>query len=288
MKYFFYPPFFRVAEEHNFPDAWESFCLKLLIIHEQTNEIHRREHPDQGIDLYYSAKQIAYQCKCVESGKSGDLNVKNIIESIRTARKVKARLGWKKYVLCVNVDVIGVAEEKIRKELPDIIIHSKSFWLHLCEKNTKYVERNFRLLLEIPLDDITTAIHNQFSPRYSKEIKRKLKSDEWKRNAFDIFVFLRMFDRLYRLKVVPDLKVKDLISVFKQVLGLPDSKTITVGQVSVSLSYSILFNGEKYSDSTSLKELNINPGSVIMLLIGYNWKDGKDSLDCWTCKSVFM
>src|SRR5260370_164353 len=117
MIYILHPPIFVVPEETSFADAWEAFCCKTLNVREQTDEIYRRHHPEQGIDLYFPTKQIAYQCKSVESGKSSDFNVARALESVRVAKQVQPELGWKEYAICTNVDITGSSEKRLRAEL---------------------------------------------------------------------------------------------------------------------------------------------------------------------------
>ncbi|HBN90794.1 MAG TPA: hypothetical protein DD408_16665, partial [Rheinheimera sp.] len=63
------PPFLYVPEEQDFSKAWEFFCCKLLNLSNMTTEIYVRNPPEQGVDIYYPSKKIAYQCKSVEYGK---------------------------------------------------------------------------------------------------------------------------------------------------------------------------------------------------------------------------
>src|SRR5882724_11915453 len=170
MDYYLYPPFFVVPEESNFADAWEAFCCKLLNLKEGTDSIYRRHPPEQGVDLYNPTKQIAYQCKSVESGKSGDFNVNKALSSIESARAAKTALAWDHYVLCTNVDISGTAEQKIRATLPDILIRPKSYWQSLCEEFETYVEKNFRRLLSIPPKRTLDTITRVFNTSYSDEL----------------------------------------------------------------------------------------------------------------------
>src|SRR5437870_5691049 len=83
MEYFFYPPFFEIAPEPSFDQAWESFCCLLLNLEHRTHDIRRRVPPDFGVDLYWPEQRIAYQCKAVLSGHAGDFAVSKAIRSIK-------------------------------------------------------------------------------------------------------------------------------------------------------------------------------------------------------------
>src|SRR5690349_4350784 len=132
--YQFFPPIFIVPEESNFPDSWEVFCCKLLNLENRTSSIHRRLPPESGVDLYYPEKKIAYQCKSVDTGLTTGFNLTKIKNSYNSALIIKSSLGWEKYVVCVNTELTGAQQENFARELPDVVILTKSFWISLCEK----------------------------------------------------------------------------------------------------------------------------------------------------------
>lgn len=64
--------------------------------------------------------------------------------------------------MCVNINLTGTAEWRLKTELPDIEIRSESFWQGLCEKNPEIVERNIRQLLEVGIHVTSRlALNNQ-------------------------------------------------------------------------------------------------------------------------------
>jgi hypothetical protein len=198
MIYTLYPPIFIVPEESDFSDAWEQFCCKLENLKEKTDEIYRRGAPEQGIDLYYPSKHIAYQCKSVESGKSGDFPLSKTIASIRAAKEVQAEVGWEVYTICTNVDITGNTERKIKAELSDAILHPQSFWVRLCEKYPDEVQRNFKIVVDIPQKRLLGTINSSFDSSYSSELKEKLKE-----YSFDILLYSQTNDKVYKLRVSP-------------------------------------------------------------------------------------
>lgn len=272
--YHLYPPFFLVPEEGNFADAWESFCCKMLCLVENTDEIYRRNFPEQGIDLYYPTKKIAYQCKSVNSGKSGDFNVTKAINSIKSAKKVKNVVGWEKYAICTNVDITGASEVKIREELSDAIIHPKSYWQNLCEKYHQYVERNFRIILDIPPKRLMDTLNDSFYSGYSYKMKKDLKKD-----SIDIFLYSNRQDKIYRLPVSPYFKVKDLLQILRGFFKLPESDTFESEQITVSIRHSIVINGMKQAFSKTLQELGVVTGDIITYWTNFVWKDESDEFE---------
>jgi len=264
------PPFLYVAEEQNFSDTWEAFCCKLLKISNKTTDIYIRNPPEQGVDIYYPSKKIAYQCKSIESGKSGDFNVTQAIKSIEAAKRIQADLGWEKYILCVNVAISGSAEATLRKELPDIEILPNSYWVGLCEANPIEVERNFRRLLDVPRQKVLDAIQNRFVDHYSAQLKQKIEDA-----SFDIFLFSNRYDTVYRVPVAESFNCSDLLNVFREFFKLPESTSISTEGIDVSLTHAMVFNGKIIPLKNSLGNSGVSHGSVITYWTTICWKDAE-------------
>lgn len=268
------PPFLYVAEEQDFSKAWEHFCCKLLNISNKTTEIFVRNPPEQGVDIYYPSKKIAYQCKSVESGKSGDFNATKAVESIKAAKRVKAELGWERYVLCTNVAISGTAEAALKKALPDIGILPNSHWTQLCETHPVEVERNFRRLVEVPRAKVLDAIHNRFVEHYSEQLREKI--EEF---SFDVFLYSNRYDTTYRMPVSESFSCGDLLGIFREFFKLPESANISSEGIDVSLSHAVVFNGKKVPLSYSLKAAGISHGSVITYWTTIVWKDAEKEFE---------
>jgi len=268
MKYKLYPPFLIVPEEEDFSDTWEAFCLKLLCLEKSQNDIYRRNPHEQGVDLFDSTDKIAYQCKSVESGKSGDFNVTQAISSLTSALNIKSDLGWEKYVLCTNVNVTGSAEQKLKHVYPGIIIKSKDNWQSLCEKHYDKVERNFNVLVQIPSKKLLNTIKENFLDHYSDKLHTLLAND-----TFEIFLYSNQFESVYKLQVSPDFTIEDLISIIRNFFKLPQAQEFTKDGIRISLSHSIVFNQKKQLSSKPLREIGIIQGDVITYWTTICWKD---------------
>lgn len=272
--YRLHPPFLYVAEEQDFSKAWEHFCCKLLNIRNMTTEIYVRNPPEQGVDIYYPTKKISYQCKSVESGKSGDFNVTKALESIEAAKRIKNELGWEKYVLCTNVAISGSAEANLKKALPDIEIHSNSYWVQLCENNQLEVERNFRRLIDVPRPKVFDAIENRFLERYSEQLKTRIE-----KSAFDVFLYSNRHDTTYRVPISDEFTCKDLLGIFREFFKLPESANISSEGINVSLSHAVVFNGAMVPLSKTVTEAGIRHGDVITYWTKIVWQDAEKKFD---------
>jgi len=142
-----YPPFFGVEPENSFADAWEVFCCDVLNRHEKTTQIRRRHAPEGGVDLLWREKKIAYQCKSVESGRTGDFDVTKAVESMNVAVACRHQTGWRQYVICTNVELTGKQETKLRQaceeEDIELGLRTPSFWVPRCHEQWQQVQARF-------------------------------------------------------------------------------------------------------------------------------------------------
>jgi hypothetical protein len=270
MLYYLYPPFFHVPEQSNFPDAWESFCCKLLNLAKGTNEIYVRTAPEQGIDLYFPSKNIAYQCKSVESGKSGEFSSSKAIESLEAAKLARKDLGWKKYAICTNVNVSGIAERKLRSELRLLQIYPSSYWQRLCEKYPTEVNRNFRIVLDIPLQNPASLGTHPIVKHYSKKLKSKVG-----RGCYEVFLYSRGDDRLYLMPVCSSVTVQELLRVLRAFFNLPNGATVSTNGVQATLRHYIIVNGKEAAKTRTLRQLGVRANDVLMLGTHVSWNTPK-------------
>jgi hypothetical protein len=261
------PPFFHVPEATNFSEAWERFCCKLLNIENKVTEIFVRCPPEQGVDLFYPSKKIAYQCKSIESGKSGDFNATHALTSYKSALAHQSTIGWNSYVLCTNVDVTGTSEATLRREIPGLEILPASYWTGLCETHSQLVERNFRLVVDIqpsqrsaPFSDDLTNIFG--APPLSGD-----------RENYMIFLYCNRHDKVYRLSIESNMNVGQLLSKIRNLFRLPEATTFSHENISVQLGHSILLDGRKLPLDQTLTEAGVLAGDAITYWTQIIWKD---------------
>ncbi len=159
MEYHLQPPFFVIAPQASFDDAWEVFCCELLNLEHATHVIRRRIPPDLGADLIWESEGIIYQCKATE----GALNLNDIKTSIDTAKKYQGQIGWHRYILCTNVDLTGKQEQNLREYLPCIEFLSRSYWVELCKKFPDQIADRF--CIPVPISQTTLL---RYSPSLNK------------------------------------------------------------------------------------------------------------------------
>ncbi len=240
--YILNPPFLVVPEENDFADMWEAFCCKMLQLAQYDSKVYRRSPPESGVDLYDPSWNIAYQCKSVESGKSGDFRPDAVIESIRDALKVQQDLNWKSYVICVNVNPTGTAESKIKAAFPNLylMIYGKSYWVHLCERFSNEVIRNFRKIQDINqnIDPSMIPLRIQRLENEADELRsivglfdRKVFSAQPpEENPFEMYFAIRetrIALQKKRTTTIPNREARQHILIAKSLLGDVESKVIS-------------------------------------------------------------
>jgi hypothetical protein len=280
MDYIFYPPFFIENEETNFPDSWEVFCCKLLNLENKTSSIARRLPPENGVDLFFSDKKIAYQCKSIENGLNSGFNLTKIKNSYNSALNIKSSLGWDKYVVCINTDLTGRQEENFKRELPDVDILTKSYWTALCNKFPTMVQENFRRLIPIPQKTVEEKITDRFYPDYSDHLKTLLKT-----NSFDLLFYSNRHNSVYRIPVSKDFKVTDLLHILRGIFKLPPATEFR-GGVEVSISYSIVFNDKKVPLDQTIEESGIGENSIITLWLTMTYSQNNESTTSTTMQML--
>lgn len=268
--YQLYPPIFVVPEETNFPDSWEVFCCKLLNLENKTSEIHRRAPPEDGVDLFYSSKKTAYQCKSIEIGLTSGFNITVIKKSYQSAIAAKKAIGWESYVVCINIDLTGTQISNFKKELPEVQLLQKSYWVTLCEKFNEAVLGNFRKIIPVPPNKIEDKIDDSFYESYSNELKKLLKNDR-----FDLLLYCNRHSSVYRVPVSKALKLTDLLHILRGIFKLPPPTDFSNG-VQVSLSYSIVHQNARLDLNKTIEDTGLTENSIITFFTKITYSQGTE------------
>jgi hypothetical protein len=253
MEYHLYPPFFVVDPQPAFDQAWEAFCCELLNLENRTNNIRRRLPPDLGCDLIWEAKKTVYQCKVVESGRSSVLSLDKVKKSIETAKNNKAKLGWRKYILCTNVDLTGSQEEKIKKMLPDIeFLTPSNCWIALCKKFPSAANSRCRQLAPIPQRAVVRAIDEIYLQDYAQELQKLLST-----TPFTLLVYSNLRNDIIELPVSLEFSVDTILRILMRAFKLPNPRKYEDINIKVSLSYSLVINDKRVPLSEKLSNLSL-------------------------------
>lgn len=269
--YQLFPPIFNVPEESNFSDSWEVFCCKLLNVENNTSEIVRLISPESGVDLFYQKKKIVYQCKAVESGLTRGFNLTKIKKSYASALKNKYKIGWKKYIVCINIDLTGKQYKNFKEALPGVDILTKSFWVSLCQKHRTLVQDNFRKIIPIPPQTVEQNIKDEFLiPEYSDKLKELFK---YKKDCFDLLFYSNTYNSVYRIPVSKKFKVGDLLDILLEIFNLPDTKYFSHG-ITINFTVDIIHNNKKLDPNKTIEQSGLTENSLVTFLLTIEYSDG--------------
>jgi hypothetical protein len=270
MEYHLYPPFFEIAPETSFDSAWEAFCEGILQLENNAPKIRRRTAPDYGVDIYWEEEKIAYQCKsAVYSGRPGDFPVGEAIKSLKTALVNKGKIGWEKYVICTNIDITGVQEEKIKEIYSDVEFLTSGYWSGVCRRHKEFVADRFRQLVRVSENTLVKEIKAAFYQSYITELEEKF-ADE----TIKLFVISNRCKAIFEVPVAPKMTVMDLIEILRKLFILPASHTHTDTQITTSLSYKLMVNNKGVALNSILGE-TVEDEDLITLWTTIVWRDAE-------------
>ena len=261
MEYHFHPPYFRSDPFPSFADAWEIFCCQLLNLEKNTHEIRRWGAPEQGIDLIWDTRGLAYQCKSVEH-ELGKFRLDKALESLKAALKYQAEYGWKTYGICTNVIVTGSTERTLKREYPDLKIYDHSYWLGLCRQFHDQIADYFGVLLPVLPAHVTNEVKN-IQQRFSRDILPLFSSHEL---LIHVFVAVHAYQYVFDLQVPPSMLAQEFLLLIKNLFRLPDPMTVSEsGKVAYVTHYLCL--GEREIPLTQrLGDLQIEDRPVFTVL----------------------
>lgn len=279
MEYYLYPPYFISNPQSDFSDAWEDFCRFLLNLEHQTTDIRRRTPPDLGADLLWDTHGIAYQCKAVESGQPGRLKMSDVLDSIEDAKKNQARLGWKKYILCTNVDITGTQDEKLKAAVPDIKIRDRGYWTDLCKKFHHQIKPRFRRLIPFPEENVKHAINQVYYRTY-------LQSFQNKTSDLTLHVCSATREEILELPVYSKFTVHEIHLILRELFELPDPKIYRDLNITLSLDYSLHINNKEAPPHKKLAELVTGNYPLVALWKIIIWHDNGREIESITMEDA--
>ncbi|MGE7997603.1 hypothetical protein ACQKOF_02770 [Lysinibacillus sp. NPDC093190] len=278
-EYRLYPPFFKDELDSSFADAWERFCLKLIKIENNTEDIKKRKPPESGVDLFYQSKKIAYQCKSLE--ENSIYNITNSVKSLKSALQIKESLGWEKYVICANTELTGNQEATLKSLYANIEVKDKEYWIGLCKKYPYIVQENFKLLIDTPSNYICEKIKDSLV--ISENIKEILSEST---NCISTWFYIHKRDNIFKIPITLNMKIGDLIDFLRSIIGLPQEPIIDTQAIKMSYGVSIFEPNQlstierKYytlaDKDKRLTDLNVKSTSVIEFYINYEIIGNKD------------
>jgi hypothetical protein len=271
MEYHLYPHFFVIEPQTSFSKAWEDFCCRLLNLEYKTTAIHRRTPPDRGIDLFWQAEGIAYQCKAVESGQAGDFQTSHVKTSLKSAQKYQAQTGWRKYVLCTNVDLTGPQKETLQQMFPDMEILLCGYWTELCRHFHEQVADRFRLAIPVAPVYVQRAIQT-INQVYLRTYLPQMQ--EYSQVPFiNILLYSDKYKHIFEFSIPSTFTAHEVLLMLRELFELPGPKYMQEYNTTVSLEYSLHVDNKEVAPQQKLSELQINDRPLVTLWKTIVWSD---------------
>jgi hypothetical protein len=285
MEYHLYPPFFVIEPQTSFSKAWEDFCRRLLSLEWRTTAIHRRIPPDRGIDLFWQAEGLAYQCKAVESGFTGDFQTAHVKTSIKKAQEYQTQIGWRKYALCTNVDLTGPKTETLQQMLPDIEILPAGYWTDLCQRFHEQIADRFRLLIPVApvhVQRATQAINQIYLRNYLPQMQEYTQTP-----LLNMLLYLDSYKHIFDIPIPSTFTAHEVLLMLRELFELPGPKYIREHNTTVSLEYSLHIDNKEVPAQQKLGELQVNDRPLVTLCKTIIWSDNGHKTQTTDLESSF-
>lgn len=202
----------------------------------------------------------------------GQFPLQSAIESLKTALRVKKKLGWKEYFICTNVDITGSQEQKILEVHPEVKFYTQSFWLSCCSEFQTIVAPRFRLLVRIEEPAVLMSINKIFLQDYAKALASSLA-----KSPLSLFVYSNRRKEIFRVPFSPDCTVDDVLEILIKIFQLPTARTYEAEEVSVSLSYKLVIDNSSVPLDKKLSELGLVNDSVVTCWTTIVWQDDREN-----------
>ncbi len=278
MKFDFSTQFLRVnPPDTSFGDAWESLCFTLLDAELDDTSLIRLRPPDKGVDILHRNAKKAFQCKSDERGAFGSMGATESVKSLITAFSERKSLAWNSYAFATNASYTGNAFTTIKKAASELGIQDKQIeflgpehWNKLCIRHTTLVADRFDYRIPIMKPRVVQAFENQrYYPKYVSQYATEVDKSE-----LIVRISNNRTPAVLEIPFSPDLTVKHLVDVVKDVLGISLDWT-NYGDLGTSAgpSVSLTLDRMKQSFDKKIGELDLESDKELQFWITLVWRD---------------
>ncbi|QDV59111.1 hypothetical protein [Rosistilla oblonga] len=278
MKFDFSAQFLRVnPPETNFGDAWESLCYTLLDAELNDPSLIRLRPPDKGVDILHRSARRAFQCKSNEQGAFGTMSSTESVKSLKRGVGEREALGWNSYVLATNANYTGSAYTTIRETATELGLDDDQLdlfgpehWDKLCVRHTDLIADRFDYRIPVPKPRVVKAFENQrYYPNYVSQY-----SDQVQKSDLVVRITNNRTAAVLEVPFSPDLTVKHLVDVVKDVLGVSlDWTNYHDLGTSAGPSIALTLDQKKQTFKTKIGDLNLGPDQEMQFWITLVWRD---------------
>lgn len=265
MDYFLHPPYFIIDPQTSFDEAWEVFCCQLLQLEHQTGAIHRRIPPESGVDLFWPAQGIAYQCKSTKNSQGKRLDLTKMKKSLHDAVRVQQSLGWQRYVFCTNVEITEPQSAALRQISPHIDFYGPPYWQLLCQRFHTSIAHRFRVMLPLippyPSTDFE-EVQQRYEQEFASSLQRTYRDDQLLKAHF----FINRYKGGFEVQLPLTFTVAEAVNMLIRVLQLPGTLYLHEHDLTIAPLHRLLIENNEVSLDQQLGSLALPDRPLIMLL----------------------
>lgn len=278
MKFDFSTQFLRVnPPDTSFGDAWESLCFALLDAELDDTSLIRLRPPDKGVDILHRNAQKAFQCKSNEQGAFGSMSATESVKSLNTAFVERKSLAWNLYAFATNASYTGNAFTAIIKAAGELGLQDEQIeflgpehWDKLCIRHTDLIADRFDYRIPVTKPRVAQAFENQrYYPQYVSQYAAEVDKSE-----LVVRISNNRTSAVLEIPFSPDLTVKHLVDVIKDVLGVSlDWTNYEDLGTSAGPSVSLTLDRKKQTFDKKIGELGLEPDQELQFWITLVWRD---------------
>ncbi len=265
MYYYLYPPFFIIDPQTSFDKAWEVFCCQLLQLEHQTGEIHRRGLPEAGVDLFWPAQGIAYQCKSTENGQGGKISLTAMKKSLNDALQVQQDLGWQRYVFCTNVEVAGKHSAALRQIYPHIDFYGPPYWQLRCQSFHAHVTNRFRIIVPL-MPTYPSSGFEKAQQRYEQEFAPHFQREYGEDQLLKAYFFIDTYKGGFDIQLPMTFTAAEALHMLIELLQLPGALYLREYNTTIAPLHRLFIDEKEIPLHQQLGSLALPDRPLMMLL----------------------
>ena len=137
----------------------------------------------------------------------------------------------------------------------------------MCEKHATAVERNFRVLVDLPWGDRSKPFSNEVTEIFG--LPPTLESDD----SYTVLLYSNCHDKVYRIPVRSDMMVEELLQGVRRFFKLPQPTTFRDVDILVQLEHAICFDGKLVPFNQTVAAAGIKAGHAVTYWTRIRYRD---------------
>lgn len=237
----------------------------MAVLEHQTGEIHRRIPPESGVDLFWPAQGIAYQCKSTKKSQGKTIDLTKMKKSLNDALRVRQSLGWQQYVFCTNVEVTEPQSAALRQIYPHIAFHGPEYWDRLCQQFHTYAAHRFCAMLPL-IPPYPTSDFEKVQQRYEQDFALSLQQAYQDDQLLKAHFFIERYKGGFEVQLPLTFTVAEAVNMLVRVLQLPGTLYLHEYDLTIAPLHRLLIENQEVPLDQQLGSLTLPARPLLMLL----------------------